>query len=237
MAGNSRLIVALDVDDLERAEKLIDRLSDQVEIFKVGITPFTAFGDILLEKLKAAGKKVFLDLKFHDIPNTVASAAKIALEKDIFMMNFHCLGGSSMLRAAVDAVREGCERTGKRKPLLIGVTLLTSMSKEDMCSAGLEGDPEEKVLELARLARDTGLDGVVASAREAELIKNNIGKDFVVVTPGVRPEWAASGDQKRVLTPREAVSRGADYIVVGRPIIQAEDPGEAAGRIIDEMKG
>ncbi len=232
MAAKEKLIVALDAESPGQALKLIDILSDEVEIFKVGIAPFTGFGQKVLEKLHSAGKKVFLDLKFHDIPNTVAGAARAAAEKGVFMMNFHCLGGRSMLEAAAKGAREA--KSGG-KPILLGVTILTSMNNEDMRSIGIAGDLQEKVIELARLAADSGLDGVVASAKEARAIKEKIGKDFLVVTPGVRPEWAARGDQKRILTPKQAMSEGADYIVVGRPIIQAEDPAAAAKKIIEEM--
>jgi len=232
MTAKERLIVALDVDSAERAEELIDMLSPEVDVFKVGIAPFTDFGERILEKIDAAGKKVFLDLKFHDIPNTVRNAAEAAAKKGVFMMNFHCLGGEKMLLAAA----EGAEKAGKRKDtLLIGVTVLTSMGTEDLRPVGIEGDVAERVISLAKLARNAGLDGVVASGQEARGIKEKIGKDFVVVTPGVRPLWAAAGDQKRVLTPAAAIGEGADYIVVGRPIIQAEDPARAARRIMEEI--
>jgi orotidine-5'-phosphate decarboxylase len=237
MEAKDRLIVALDVDSYEQAEKLIDVLSPEAEIFKVGIAPFTGYGEALLRKIKDAGKKTFLDLKFHDIPNTVRNAARIAAAAGVFMMNFHCLGGKSMLEAARKGAEEGAAGSGNELPILLGVTVLTSMNENDLQDIGLKGPVEDKVLELARMAKDAGLNGVVASAREACLIKEKIGKDFIVVTPGVRPEWAAAGDQKRILTPKQAVSGGADYIVVGRPIIQADDPREAAKKIIEEIKG
>jgi len=232
MQAKDKLIVALDVDTFSRAEELVDVLSPEVEIFKVGIAPFTKFGGEILNKLEKAGKKVFLDLKFYDIPNTVAAAAKAVAQKNVFMMNFHCLGGKRMMEAARAAVMEGSCQT---KPILLGVTILTSFSAEDMNSIGLGGNVENKVIELARQAFDSGLDGVVASAKETERIKKEIGKDFIVVTPGVRPVWAETGDQKRVLTPQQAISAGADYIVVGRPIIQANDPLKAAKKIIKEI--
>ncbi len=230
-----KLIVALDVDTPERALELIDILSPEVEIFKVGIAPFTGYGHTVLQKLEDAGKKVFLDLKFHDIPNTVWNAAREATKKGVFMMNFHCLGGGAMLEAAKKGAEEGCMETGREKPILLGVTILTSMGEEDMRDIGLSGNVQEKVIEFAQSADDAGLDGVVASAKEARLLKTIIGEKLIVVTPGVRPEWAAAGDQKRVLTPKQAIAEGADYIVVGRPIIQASDPAEAARRIIGEM--
>lgn len=224
--------MALDVGSLEEAVELVDALSSEVEVFKVGISPFIAFGNEILGKLESIGKKVFLDLKIHDIPNTVSNAARASVKKNVHMMNFHCLGGSSMLKAAVKGVRES---SASPAPILLGVTILTSMGEEDMRGLGLSGSVEDKVIELARMAAGAGLDGVVASAKEARRIKKEIGKDFLVVTPGVRPEWAAAGDQKRVLTPGEAIKEGADYIVVGRPVIQAADPLAAAGKIIDEI--
>ncbi|MFQ5951866.1 MAG: orotidine-5'-phosphate decarboxylase [Candidatus Omnitrophota bacterium] len=236
MREKNRLIVALDGDNYEQAEKLIDTLSPEVDIFKVGAAPFTAYGHEVLKKINEAGKKVFLDLKVHDIPNTVANAARAAAEKRVFMMNFHCLGGGRMLEAAARGAKEGSEISGGKPPILLGVTVLTSMSDEDMREIGLAGRVQDKVLELARLAKDSGLDGVVASAQEAHLIKEKIGKDFIVVTPGVRPEWAQAGDQKRIVTPKQAIEGGADYIVVGRPIIKDDDPLGAAKKIIKEME-
>lgn len=232
MKAKDRLIVALDVDTLEKAVELVDTLSPEVEIFKVGIAPFTDFGPEILAAIEKNGKKVFLDLKFHDIPNTVKNAACVASKKGVFMMNFHCLGGRKMLEAAA----RGCAETGNRKTITLGVTVLTSMADADLAEAGVEGPVEKRVLALAALAKASGLNGVVASAKEARLIKKELGKDFIVVTPGVRPVWAEEGDQKRVLTPKQAIAEGADYIVVGRPIIEAENPLLAAKRIIEEME-
>ena len=234
MQAKERLIVALDVDTFDEASALIDALSPAVDIFKVGIAPFTGFGEKVLAKLAENNKKTFLDLKVHDIPNTVKNAARVAAEKNIFMMNFHCLGGEEMLRAAVDGAHQA-SKIGKT-PILLGVTVLTSMGEEELAEVGLTGSVKEKVEGFARMAKRAGLDGVVASAKEARAIKDFLGEDFVVVTPGIRPDWAAKGDQKRILTPRQALEEGADYIVVGRPIIQAEDPMEAARRIIEEME-
>ncbi len=230
-----KLIVSLDLENFKQTCELIDLLSPQVNHFKVGIAPFTAFGDALLEKLAIMHKSVFLDLKFHDIPNTVFNAARAAAHKGIYMMNFHCLGGGEMLKAAVAGVDAA---KPEQRPLLLGVTILTSMSEANMHSLGLTGTVEEKVLELAQLAKDSGMDGVVASAKEAKLIRDNLGKDFVIVTPGIRPSWAMkkSEDQKRVLTPAQAIEQGSDYIVVGRPIIAAPDPLEAAQKIITELE-
>lgn len=235
MTERKRLIVALDTETFDEAERLIDILADEVDIFKVGIAPFTGFGEKLLEKLAESGKKVFLDLKVHDIPNTVKNAAKRAAEKNVFMMNFHCLGGEEMLKAAVLGASMGA--AGGNPPILLGVTILTSTTEKEMGKIGLSGTVEDKVLELAEMAKASGLGGVVASAKEAKKIRQRLGKDFVIVTPGVRPRWAAKGDQKRVLTPKEAITEGADYIVVGRPIIEAADPLLAAKKIISELEG
>ena len=234
MNAREKLIVALDVETYDEAVNIIDALKGDVEIFKVGIAPFTAFGERLLLKISDAGKKVFLDLKFHDIPNTVKNAAKAGASKGVFMMNFHCLGGEEMMKAAKEGAEEGA--SGGRKPILLGVTILTSMNEKEMKKIGLAGAVKERVLELADSAARAGLDGVVASAHEAWSIKEKQGSKFVIVTPGVRPEWAEKGDQKRVMTPRRAIEEGADYVVVGRPIIAAEDPREAARRIVEEME-
>ena len=230
----SKLIVALDINDLSQALELIDILSPQVEFFKIGSVPYVNFGDELLRKLESLHKKVFLDLKTHDIPNTVQGAARAAIKKGVYMMTFHCLGGLKMLKAAVEGVKEV---DVSEKPLLLGITVLTSMTVEDMRSVGLSADSvEEEVIKLATLAKEAGLDGVVASAKETKIIKEKVGQDFVVVTPGIRPLWSAeAGDQARIVTPAQAALAGSDYIVVGRPILQAEDPLEAASKIIEEL--
>ena len=232
MEPKERIIVALDVETYLEAEKLVEELADVVDIFKVGMATYQGYGEKILAKLENMNKKVFLDLKFHDIPNTVYNVTKIALEKNIFMMNYHCSGGSKMLEEAVRAIKE---KEGA-KPILLGVTILTSMDQEQFNEVGYSGSIEEKVINFAKMAASKGMNGVVASAKEAKKIKETLGKHFVVVTPGIRPTWSVKGDQKRVLTPSEAVRQGADYLVIGRPIIKAEKPKEAAQRIIDELK-
>ena len=232
MQAKEKLIVALDVDSFDKAVNLIEILDGDVDIFKVGIAPFTDYGQKILDFLSEKGKKVFLDLKFHDIPNTVRNATKVACKKNVFMMNFHCMGGPAMLEAASVAVKE---IQIENKPILLGVTVLTSMTQEDLTNIGIAEEVEVKVLAFAEMAKASGMDGVVASAKEAKRIKEKVGKEFIVVTPGVRPEWASKGDQKRVLTPKAALEAGADYLVVGRPIIQAEDPQQAARKIIEEI--
>ncbi len=237
MAVRDKLIVALDVENEKRCLEMIDILAPRVDIFKIGIAPFTDFGHSVLEKLEKAGKKVFLDLKFHDIPNTVANAARAAAKKKVFMMNFHCLGGIRMMTHALKGAIEGADAVGGRVPLLLGVTILTSMDAGEMNAIGIEGAVKEKVAELAKSAKQAGLSGVVASAEETKMIKEMLGGEFLVVTPGIRPEGASRGDQKRVVTPRQAIRDGSDYIVVGRPIVQAEDPLEAAEKVLKEMEG
>ncbi|MBD3296231.1 MAG: orotidine-5'-phosphate decarboxylase [Candidatus Omnitrophica bacterium] len=235
MKARDRLIVALDVPGYEEASTLVDKLSPEVDIFKVGIAPFTGYGHKILEKLKLLGKKVFLDLKVHDIPNTVRNAARAAAERGVFMMNFHCLGGATMMESALQGAREGYSGDRAGFPLLLGVTVLTSMDKETMNGLGMAGEVEDKVVSLARSAKEAGLHGVVASAKEAAAIKNECGNAFKIVTPGIRPEWAAKGDQKRVLTPGQALSEGADYLVVGRPVIADRDPLGKACMVLEEL--
>jgi len=232
MPKNERLIAALDVRSLDEAKAMVDRLIPAVRIFKVGLGLFTLCGPAAVKMVNDKSGKVFLDLKFHDIPNTVASAVKSASDLGVFMLNVHSLGGSEMMRKAAEAVKGLSER-----PLILGVTILTSMDQRAIGEVGIGRGMEGEVLNLATMAKDAGLDGVVASPQETSAIRKRSGKDFIIVTPGVRPERAAAGDQKRIATPAEAIKAGADYIVVGRPIIEADDPAEAARKIIEEMKG
>ncbi len=225
------LIVALDTGEKETIQALVDQLAPQVGAFKVGFYPFLLFGWELVDYIHSRGSRVFLDLKFHDIPNTVANAVEVAARKGVFMVNLHTLGGRRMMEETVARTRELSPR-----PLLLGVTVLTSMETQDMEEVGLLGPVEDRVLSLARLAHESGLDGVVASPREAQSIREALGRDFVIVTPGVRPSGAPLGDQKRVTTPREAVKAGAHYIVVGRPICLAPDPVAVAREILDELR-
>lgn len=231
MEPRERIIVALDVDKYEEAEKLVIALADVVDVFKVGMAPYQGYGEKILTKLQDMNKKVFLDLKFHDIPNTVYNVTKIALEKNVFMMNYHCAGGSKMLK---EASRAASEKEGT-KPILLGVTILTSMDEKQFEEVGYLGQIEDKVIAFAKMASLSGMNGVVASPKEAKKIKEILGKEFIVVTPGIRPLWSVKGDQKRVLTPADAVREGSDYLVIGRPIIKADNPKEAAQRIIDEI--
>jgi orotidine-5'-phosphate decarboxylase len=218
------LILALDVPDRERALALARDTGDYVGHFKVGSRLFTAEGPHLVRELKDAGNGVFLDLKFHDIPNTVAEAASAATALGVDLFDIHAAGGRAMMHAAVEASGNEAARRGVERPRILAITVLTSMSST-----------VEEVLALAESARDAGVDGVVASAWEAKAIRQTLGSDFLIVTPGIRPAWAARQDQKRVATPQEAITNGADHIVVGRPIRDAESPREAARAIVEEM--
>ena len=217
---NPRVIVALDFASAHAALAFAARVSPQSCRLKVGKELFTAAGPALVEKLTQDGFEVFLDLKFHDIPNTVAGACKAAAQLGVWMLNVHALGGRKMLEAARDAVAKG----GVRRPRLIAVTLLTSMSDGDMRDVGMEGAPAAAALRLARLAQASGLDGVVCSAQEAELLRRESGQAFLLVTPGIRPAQSDRDDQQRVMTPAAAIAAGADYLVIGRPVTQAPDP-------------
>ncbi|OGW77390.1 MAG: orotidine 5'-phosphate decarboxylase [Omnitrophica bacterium RIFCSPHIGHO2_02_FULL_49_9] len=231
-----RVIVALDTADLIFAKKLVHRLKDSIQMFKVGSELFTAHGPKAVEMVKKAGRDVFLDLKFHDIPNTVSQATRSAVRLGVSMLNVHIGGGLQMMQEACIACADEARKVGSKPPQLIGVTLLTSLDENVIQNEiGITGPMEGTILRYVELAQKAGLDGVVASALEVEKIRTVSGPDFVVVTPGIRPEWASRDDQVRVLTPQEAFALGASYIVVGRPITEAEDPKEAALRIFESL--
>jgi len=236
MTNKDRLIVALDVDTEAKALELVRKLKNDVKIFKVGLELFSSAGTSIVGKIKKEGCEVFLDLKFHDIPNTVARAATAVTGLGAFMINVHALGGYEMMKKAVEAVRQEASRLKTERPKLIAVTVLTSTDENGLKRVGISDNIESEVMKLASLAKEAGLDGVVASAKEAGLIRAGLGKEFLIVTPGVRPSWAASGDQRRVAAPADAIKGGADYIVIGRPVTEAADPGEAAKRIAEEME-
>lgn len=237
IAERNRLIVALDVETSSKARALVSRLKGIVGMFKIGSQLFTAAGPTLVREIISSGERVFLDLKFHDIPNTVAAAGVEATRLGVSIFNVHAAGGSEMMRRTAAAVAECAKAEGLARPLIIAVTVLTSANKTTLAEVGYESDAVELVSRLALLAEASGLDGVVASPREVGFIRTVVKKpDFVVVTPGVRPAGSALFDQKRVTTPREAITAGADFIVVGRPIIESSDPAQAAQQIIDEME-
>jgi len=226
----TELIVALDVSTLTEAEEAVDRLGGKVKWFKVGKQLFTAEGPAIVKMLKSRGFKVFLDLKFHDIPNTVAQAVNSALNIGADMVNFHATGGSEMIRVAVEK-----NRSEFPDAELIAVTILTSSGQSVLDELQLAGTPKEAVVRLAGLAKKGGAHGVVCSAWEIEVLKNNYGKDFKVVVPGIRPAGSSTDDQKRIMTPGQAAALGADYIVVGRPIMKAQDPAAAADAVLSEL--
>ncbi len=232
--NDPKIIVALDFSDARAAQEMVARLDPALCRVKVGKELFTAAGPALVENLVTRGFGVFLDLKFHDIPNTVASACKAAAQLGVWMMNVHASGGRAMMQAAREAL-ESAQAGGTRRPKLIAVTVLTSMGQSDLADIGMQGSPAEAVLRLAQLAQGAGLDGVVCSAQEAALLRGACGAGFNLVTPGIRPADGVQGDQKRVMTPRAAVDAGADYLVIGRPITQAADPVAMLQRIQREI--
>ncbi|MBP2700644.1 orotidine-5'-phosphate decarboxylase [Photobacterium lucens] len=215
-----KVIVALDYDNQNEALAFVDRIEPGSCRLKVGKEMFTYFGPDFVRQLHDRGHSVFLDLKFHDIPNTCSKAVKAAADLGVWMVNVHASGGERMMTAS----REILEPYGKDRPLLIGVTVLTSMEASDLAGIGINQEPQQQVLNLASLAKNSGLDGVVCSAQEASILKGNLGQNFKLVTPGIRPVGSEAGDQRRVMTPIEAMAAGSDYLVIGRPITQAADP-------------
>jgi len=233
-----RLVLALDVDDFKKAEELVGKLNDYVGVFKIGSQLFTAEGAKVVNMINERGSKVFLDLKFHDIPNTVARAAEVAAKLGVYIFDVHTSGGYEMMKAAAEATKKISLALGIRKPIILGVTLLTSINQEILeKEIGIKKRLEEQVVHLAKLAKTAGLDGVVASSWEVKEIRKACGEDFVILTPGIRPTGKSSDDQKRVMTPQEAIKLGSDFLVIGRPIRNAANPVEAAKEISREMEG
>lgn len=238
LTERERLVLALDVDDFKKAEQLVGELSDYVGVFKIGSQLFTAEGAKVVNMVNDKGGKVFLDLKFHDIPNTVARAAEVAAKLGVSIFNVHTSGGYEMMKAAAEVTAKTSQELGIRKPLILGVTLLTSINQKILeKEIGVKKKLEEQVVHLAKLAKAAGLDGVVASSWEIKEIRKVCGEDFVILTPGIRPVGKSSDDQKRIMTPREAIKLGADFLVIGRPIRNAANPVEAAKEILREMEG
>lgn len=215
-----KIVVALDFDQLNQAEAFVEKLDPQLCRLKVGKEMFTHFGPSFVKGLVDKNYDVFLDLKFHDIPNTVAKACQAAADLGVWMLNVHASGGPKMMEYA----RESLEKYAANKPLLIAVTVLTSMDQLQLKAIGIDSTPEQQVLKLAKLTSSCGLDGVVCSAQESNLLKSSISESFKLVTPGIRPEGSAKGDQIRVMTPKQAILAGSDYLVIGRPITQSADP-------------
>lgn len=220
--NGSKIIIALDFKDEATTLALVEQLEPALCRLKVGKELFVRCGPLLVKKLINKGFDVFLDLKFHDIPNTVAAACQASADMGVWMVNVHASGGRKMMQAAREAIEQS-----SHKPLLIGVTILTSLSRQDIAEVGLDIEPEEQVLRLANLANDSGLDGVVCSPQEAGILKREIGQDFCLVTPGVRPTGSEVGDQQRIMTPTKALTAGADYLVIGRPITESPAPVQA----------
>lgn len=234
----NRLIVALDTDDGERIDSLSGTLMDTVGWFKMGFQAFSALGMDAFARFEQNGHKVFVDLKFHDIPNTVARDVGMMTKHGAHMINMHASGGFEMMQAARKSAEDATAENEIPMPILLGVTVLTSIDETGFQqSFGSERGLTKQVVYLAQLAQEAGLSGVVASPLEIEPIRKACGDDFVIVTPGIRPKWSESGDQRRITTPAAAIQRGADYIVVGRPIIEAADPVGATEMILEEMKG
>ena len=232
-----KIIVALDVATFDEARRLMDQLGETARSLKVGSQLFTSVGPDIVREIKERGKFLFLDLKFHDIPNTVARASEVATELGVDMFNIHVSGGLEMMRAAAEAVKSRASELGIKKPIVLGVTILTSIDAPTLHDVfGSTSSLHEQIVHMAKLAQRAGMDGVVASPQEIKSIRATCGDDFVIVTPGVRPAWASSDDQKRVMTPSEALSIGADYLVIGRPIRQSADPADALKRILQELE-
>jgi len=235
--ARDKIIVALDVEELAVAQVLAESLRGAAGAFKIGKQLFTRYGPEAAAVIRKSGGRFFLDLKFHDIPNTVAGASREAVRLGAAMFTIHAMGGYDMIRQAVAAVHETTAATGCERPAVLAVTVLTSLGPDDMQRIGLSGDLEEMVVRLARLAQKAGADGVVASPREIAAVKDRCGSDFLVVTPGIRPAEARPDDQKRAMTPVEAVRAGADYLVVGRPVTRAPDPRAALESIVRDLEG
>ncbi len=235
LSPRERIFVGLDTPDIDKAARIAKSLVGTVGGVKIGKELFTAQGPDGV-RVAAGGAPLFLDLKFHDIPNTVAGAIRAAVHLRPRIVNVHASGGRAMMMAAAEAAREAAEDLGVERPRVIAVTVLTSLDAADLEEVGQMGPPAAQVERLARLAQASGLDGVVCSPREIARLREACGPDFLLVVPGIRPSWAAAGDQKRIMTPAEAVAAGADHIVIGRPITAAEDPLAAARRIVAELE-
>ncbi|MFC3023442.1 orotidine-5'-phosphate decarboxylase [Vibrio zhugei] len=225
--NDSKIIVALDYEQQADALAFVDNIDPDSCRLKVGKEMFTLFGPQFVTSLHQRGFSVFLDLKFHDIPNTCSKAVRAAAELGVWMVNVHASGGERMMTAS----REILEPYGKDRPLLIGVTVLTSMEQSDLTAIGIDGEPASHVKRLATLSKNAGLDGVVCSAQEATMLKAELGQAFKLVTPGIRPEGSVVGDQRRIMTPNQAIAAGSDYLVIGRPITQAADPAAVLASI------
>jgi len=230
-----KIIFALDVDHFTEAQRWVNLLKDHVGIFKVGKQLFTHAGPKVIDMIRQKGQRVFLDLKYHDIPNTVAKAGEEATKLNVTMFNLHALGGFEMMKKTVEGSRAAAKSLGIPKPLILAVTILTSMDEAALKEVGVQGSIPEEVGRLAFLASKAGIDGVIASPQEIRTIRDRCGDKFLIVTPGIRAPSDKKDDQKRTLTPKEAVSAGANYLVIGRPIKEAKDPLEAVQKIVEDI--
>lgn len=238
MEAKERIILALDVDSEKDALALVEKLRADVGMFKVGMQLFNSAGPNIVRKIRSLGGKVFVDLKFHDIPNTVAAASRVVTRLGCNMFNVHASGGREMMKQCARAVQEEADNNGITPPAAIAVTVLTSLSQEEVTDEMHIAMPLDKlVVEWAMMARECGLSGVVASPQEVSAIRKACGEDFLIVTPGVRPAWSEANDQKRFTTPRQALELGSSYLVIGRPITKADDSIEAAKKISQELEG
>ena len=234
MDSKKKIIVALDTTDISQALALTKLIPD-VGAFKLGLEYFCANGPEGIIKISETGIKIFLDLKFHDIPNTVAGAIKASLNMEPYMMTVHLSGGYNMLHRTMEEVKEYCAKNSLKIPLILGVSVLTSIDDNDFTSLGLIGKVEDQVIRLAKLAKDADLDGMVCSAKELKIVKKKMGQNLILVTPGIRPAGGIMNDQKRITTPSQAISDGADFLVIGRPITEAIDPVQALNNISSEI--
>jgi len=236
MSNVDRMILALDMPDKDHALEIVDKFSDYINLFKVGFELFVSAGPHIIEEILRKNKKVFLDLKFHDIPNTVAKASVAATKLGVHMFNLHTSGGLDMMRKCREHVEETCLKENRERPKLLGVTVLTSISRKILKDElGIQYSLKTHVKQLALLAMNAGLDGVISSPRDAGMIRKQCDKEFLIVTPGIRPSWTLPDDQKRTMTPREALKEGADHIVLGRAVLQQPDPIKAIELILLEV--
>ncbi len=236
MTDGNKLILALDVDDCDYAIGLVDAFSPHIDIFKVGLELHTIAGKKIIDEIHKRGRRVFLDLKFHDIPNTVAKAGIAAARLGVFMFNLHASGGHDMMKKCRDEVVNACLKENISRPRIIAVTVLTSISQEVLKQEmGIQHSLKTQVRHLAGLALKAGLDGVVASAQEASMIRGHCGRGFLIITPGIRPHWASADDQHRMMTPKKALQEGADYLVMGRAILSHSNPARAIELVREEM--
>ncbi|MGI5920246.1 MAG: orotidine-5'-phosphate decarboxylase [Syntrophomonadaceae bacterium] len=238
MQAKDRIVLALDVDTQEEALKLVKNLAQDVGVFKVGMQLFNSTGPDIVHRINDLGGRVFVDLKFHDIPNTVGAAGRVMTRLNAFMFNVHAAGGKEMMARVVSDVQDEAARLGTVPPLILAVTVLTSISQqqlqEELLITGRK--VQDVVVEWAQMAQAAGISGVVCSPQEITAIRDACGPDFIIVTPGIRPSWSEKNDQKRITTPRQALDMGTDYMVIGRPIVKAENPQLAAQKIIEELE-